>query len=209
MDVATFDAIPRSALPALLRRMPKAELHIHIEGSLEPEMIFHLAKRNSLTLAYPSVEALRRAYAFTDLQSFLDLYYVGASVLRTEQDFFDLAFAYLQRAAAENVVHAEVFFDPQTHTNRGVSFATVIAGLEQAMRRAQADFGISSSLILCFFAPPERGCGIRGAGAGSAVPAAFHRRGAGQQRMRPSAREVRSPVRSLPRAGAACGGACG
>ena len=150
MDAATFDAIPRSALPALLRRMPKAELHIHIEGSLEPEMIFHLAKRNSLTLAYPSVEALRRAYAFTDLQSFLDLYYVGASVLRTEQDFFDLAFAYLQRAAAENVVHAEVFFDPQTHTNRGVSFATVIAGLEQAMRRAQADFGISSSLILCF-----------------------------------------------------------
>lgn len=150
MDAATFDAIPRSALPALLRRMPKAELHIHIEGSLEPEMIFHLAKRNSLTLAYPSVEALRRAYAFTDLQSFLDLYYVGASVLRTEQDFFDLAFAYLQRAAAENVVHAEVFFDPQTHTNLGVPFETVIAGLEQAMRRAQADFGISSSLILCF-----------------------------------------------------------
>ncbi|MCX5722277.1 MAG: adenosine deaminase [Nitrospirae bacterium] len=150
MDAATFDTIPRSALPALLRRMPKAELHIHIEGSLEPELIFHLAKRNGLTLAYPSVEALRRAYAFTDLQSFLDLYYVGASVLRTEQDFFDLAFAYLERAAAENVVHAEVFFDPQVHTNRGVPFGTVIAGLEQAMRRAQADFGISSSLILCF-----------------------------------------------------------
>ncbi len=150
MDAATFDTIPRSALPALLRRMPKAELHIHIEGSLEPELIFHLAKRNDLTLAYPSVEALRRAYAFNDLQSFLDLYYVGASVLRTEQDFFDLAFAYLERAAAENVVHAEVFFDPQTHTNRGVPFGTMIAGLEQAMRCAQADFGISSSLILCF-----------------------------------------------------------
>ncbi len=150
MDAATFDTIPRSALPALLRRMPKAELHLHIEGSLEPEMIFCLAKRNGMTLAYPSVEALRRAYAFTDLQSFLDLYYVGASVLRTEQDFFDLAFAYLERAAAENVVHAEVFFDPQVHTNRGVLFGTVIAGLEQAMRRAQADFGISSSLILCF-----------------------------------------------------------
>jgi adenosine deaminase len=130
--------------------MPKAELHIHIEGSLEPELIFHLAKRNGMTLAYPSVEALRRADAFTDLQSFLDLYYVGASVLRTEQDFFDLAFAYLERAAAENVVHAEVFFDPQTHTNRGVPFGTVIVGLEQAMRRAQADVGISSSLILCF-----------------------------------------------------------
>lgn len=150
MDVATLDAIPRAALPALLRRMPKAELHIHIEGSLEPEMIFRLAKRNGLTLAYPSVEALRRAYAFADLQSFLDLYYVGASVLLTEQDFFDLAFAYLEQASAEQVVHAEVFFDPQTHTNRGVPFATVIAGLEQAMRRAQADFGISSSLILCF-----------------------------------------------------------
>lgn len=150
MDTAMFDTITRSALPALLRRMPKAELHIHIEGSLEPEAIFRLAKRNGMTLAYPSVEALRRAYAFTDLQSFLDLYYVGASVLRTEQDFFDLAFAYLERAAAENVVHAEVFFDPQTHTNRGVPFGTVIAGLEQGMRRAQADFGISSSLILCF-----------------------------------------------------------
>ncbi len=101
MDVATLDAIPRSALPALLRRMPKAELHIHIEGSLEPEMIFCLAKRNGLTLAYPSVEALRRAYSFTGLQSFLDLYYVGASVLLTEQDFFDLAFAYLEQAAVE------------------------------------------------------------------------------------------------------------
>lgn len=150
MDAAAFDTIPRSAMPALLKRMPKAELHIHIEGSLEPELIFRLAQRNGMTLAYLSVEALRRAYAFTDLQSFLDIYYAGASVLRTEQDFFDLAFAYLEQAAAENVVHAEVFFDPQTHTNRGVPFETVIVGLEHAMRRAHAKFGISASLILCF-----------------------------------------------------------
>ncbi|HET9976838.1 MAG TPA: adenosine deaminase, partial [Burkholderiaceae bacterium] len=100
--------------------MPKAELHIHIEGSLEPEMIFALAKRNGVKLAYPSVEALRAAYAFSDLQSFLDIYYAGASVLLTEQDFFDLGFAYLEKAAAENVRCAEIFFDPQTHTARGV-----------------------------------------------------------------------------------------
>ncbi len=145
-----FDAIPRAALPALLRRMPKAELHIHIEGSLEPEMIFKLAQRNGVKLAYPSVEALREAYAFTDLQSFLDIYYAGASVLLKEQDFFDMAFAYLERAAADNVVHAEVFFDPQTHTDRGVPFETMIVGLEHATRRAKAEFGLSASLILCF-----------------------------------------------------------
>ena len=104
MDTAAFDIIPRSAMPALLKRMPKAELHIHIEGSLEPELIFRLAQRNGMTLAYLSVEALRRAYAFTDLQSFLDIYYAGASVLLKEQDFFDMAWAYLQRAAADNVV---------------------------------------------------------------------------------------------------------
>jgi adenosine deaminase len=145
-----FDAIPRSALPALLQRMPKAELHIHIEGSLEPEMIFKLAQRNGVKLAYPSVEALRKAYAFTDLQSFLDIYYAGASVLLKEQDFFDMAFAYFERAAADNVVHAEVFFDPQTHTDRGVPFETLIVGLEHAARRAKAEFGLSASLILCF-----------------------------------------------------------
>jgi len=145
-----FDAIPRAALPALLKRMPKAELHIHIEGSLEPEMIFRLARRNGVALAYPSVEALREAYAFTDLQSFLDIYYAGASVLLKEQDFFDMAFAYLERAAADNVVHAEIFFDPQTHTDRGVPFETMIVGLEHAARRARAEFGLSASLILCF-----------------------------------------------------------
>jgi adenine deaminase len=145
-----FDAIPRATLPALLRRMPKAELHIHVEGSLEPELIFKLAQRNGVRLPYADVEALRRAYAFTDLQSFLDIYYAGASVLLKEEDFFDMAFAYLQKAAADNVVHAEIFFDPQTHTERGVPIDTVIVGLSHAMRRAHAELGISSSLILCF-----------------------------------------------------------
>ncbi|HJW12907.1 MAG TPA: adenosine deaminase [Albitalea sp.] len=130
--------------------MPKAELHIHIEGSLEPELIFALAQRNGVSLAYPSVEALRAAYAFTDLQSFLDIYYAGASVLLTAQDFEDMAMAYFQRAQADNVVHAELFFDPQTHTARGVPMATVIGGLSRACERAQSELGVSSALILCF-----------------------------------------------------------
>jgi adenosine deaminase len=138
------------ALPALLRRMPKAELHLHIEGSLEPELIFKLAARNGVALPYASVEALRAAYAFTDLQSFLDIYYAGASVLLKEQDFFDMAWAYFERAAVDNVVHAEIFFDPQTHTERGVPIEAVILGLDHACRRAHAEFGISSALILCF-----------------------------------------------------------
>ena len=137
-------------LPALLRRMPKAELHLHIEGSLEPELIFRLAQRNGVTLPFASVEALRAAYAFTDLQSFLDLYYAGASVLLKEEDFFDMAWAYFERAAADNVVHAEIFFDPQTHTARGVPMAAVIQGLAHAARRAHAEYGIGSALILCF-----------------------------------------------------------
>ena len=145
-----FDRIPRERLPALLRTMPKAELHVHIEGTLEPELIFALAQRNGVALPYPSVETLRAAYAFTDLQSFLDLYYAGAAVLLKEQDFFDMAWAYLQRAAADNVVHAEIFFDPQTHTERGVSMETVIVGLDHACRRAHAEFGLSAKLILCF-----------------------------------------------------------
>lgn len=145
-----FDAIARDRLPALLRTMPKAELHLHIEGTLEPELIFRLAQRNGVALPYPSVDALRAAYAFTDLQSFLDLYYAGAGVLKTEQDFFDMAWAYFERAAADNVVHAEVFFDPQTHTERGVGIETVIVGLEHACRRAHAEYGLSAKLILCF-----------------------------------------------------------
>ena len=134
----------------LLRAMPKAELHIHIEGSLEPELIFALARRNGVALAYPSVDALRQAYAFTDLQSFLDIYYAGASVLLQEQDFFDMAWAYFQRAKADGVVHAELFFDPQTHTDRGVPMATVIHGLARACKQAGNELGVSAALILCF-----------------------------------------------------------
>ena len=134
----------------LARAIPKAELHIHIEGSLEPELIFELAQRNGVALAYPSVEALRAAYAFTDLQSFLDIYYAGASVLLKAQDFHDMAWAYFLRAKADNVIHTEIFFDPQTHTARGVPMAAVIEGLSGACRKAEAELGISSALILCF-----------------------------------------------------------
>ena len=141
---------PASRLPPLVQAMPKAELHIHIEGSLEPELIFSLAQRNRVSLAYPDVEALRAAYAFTDLQSFLDIYYAGASVLMHAQDFEDMAWAYFQRAAADSVRRTEIFFDPQTHTERGVRIATVIEGLARAQARARAELGISSALILCF-----------------------------------------------------------
>lgn len=133
-------------LRTLLQQMPKAELHIHIEGSLEPELIFELAQRNGVTLPYPSVDALRAAYAFTDLQSFLDIYYAGASVLQTEQDFYDMTAAYLARAQADNVRHAEIFFDPQTHTARGVDIGTVINGIWRACQ----DAPLSTGLILCF-----------------------------------------------------------
>jgi adenosine deaminase len=141
--------IPAERLPQLLAAMPKAELHIHIEGSLEPELIFALARRNGLTLPYASVEELRRAYAFTNLQSFLDIYYAGASVLLHEQDFYDMAWAYLQRAAADHVIRAEIFFDPQTHTARGVAMETVIQGLHRACRDAKR-LGVDAELILCF-----------------------------------------------------------
>ena len=130
----------------MLQAMPKAELHIHIEGSLEPELIFELAQRNGVSLPYASVDALRQAYAFTDLQSFLDIYYTGASVLLTEQDFYDMTMAYLARAAADNVRHAEIFFDPQTHTARGVPFKTVVDGIWRACQ----DGPISATLIMCF-----------------------------------------------------------
>ncbi len=137
-------------LPELLRKMPKAELHMHIEGSLEPELIFALAQRNGIKIPYGSVAALRQAYAFTNLQSFLDIYYAGASVLLKEEDFYDMAMAYFARAALDNVVHAELFFDPQTHTARGVSMATVINGLHRACVDAQATLGVSALLIMCF-----------------------------------------------------------
>jgi adenosine deaminase len=150
MTPADFDAISRDRLPELIREAPKAELHIHIEGSLEPELIFALARRNGVALAYPSVDALRAAYAFTDLQSFLDIYYAGASALLREEDFFDLADAYFARAAADHVVRAEVFFDPQTHTARGVGIDVVIGGLHRACERARTERGMSVDLILCF-----------------------------------------------------------
>src|SRR5689334_1329690 len=130
--------------------MPKAELHIHIEGTLEPELIFSLARRNSVTLAYPSVDALRAAYAFKDLQSFLDVYYAGASVLVREDDFYDMAMAYFARAAADNVVHAQIFFDPQTHTERGIPLPPVINGLSRACSQAARIHGIEATLIMCF-----------------------------------------------------------
>jgi len=144
------DAPSRSHLAALLQAMPKAELHLHIEGTLEPELIFALARRNGLAPPRPDVESLRRAYAFHDLQSFLDLYYAGAAVLQREEDFYDMAMAYFRRAAADHVVHAEIFFDPQTHTLRGVEFGTVMKGLMRAQRDARAGLGVSSGLIMCF-----------------------------------------------------------
>ena len=137
-------------LESYIRALPKAELHLHIEGTLEPELMFELARRNGVKLPFASVEETRAAYDFSDLQSFLDLYYAGAAVLVTEQDFFDLAAAYFERAHADGVVHAELFFDPQTHTERGIAFETVLDGLERACLDAQQRFGISSRLILCF-----------------------------------------------------------
>ena len=137
-------------LAEFIRGIPKAELHIHIEGSLEPELIFAMAERNGVALPYPSVEALRAAYAFTNLQSFLDIYYAGASVLIAEQDFHDMAWAYFERAHADRVIHAELFFDPQTHTERGIDIGVVIRGLKRACDAAQPKFGLRARLILCF-----------------------------------------------------------
>ena len=137
-------------LDNFIRALPKAELHLHIEGSLEPELMFALAQRNGVTIPYASVEDVRAAYAFGNLQDFLDIYYAGADVLRTQQDFHDLATAYFDRAAADGVVHAELMFDPQTHTDRGIPFATVIEGLLSACEDAQTRHGISSALILSF-----------------------------------------------------------
>lgn len=130
--------------------LPKAELHLHIEGTFEPELIFKMADRNKVKLPYDSVESLRKAYQFTDLQSFLDLYYVCMNVLRTEEDFAELANAYFQKASKQNVVHAEIFFDPQAHTQRGVPFRTVIDGLWAAVKDSKKNFGITSKMIMCF-----------------------------------------------------------
>src|SRR6266536_1084116 len=137
-------------MDTFLRRIPKAELHVHLEGTLEPEMMFALARQNGLALRYDSVEEVRRAYRFRDLQSFLDLYYEGARVLRAEMDFFELTSAYLERAAEDGVRHAEVFFDPQTHTARGVPFEAIVGGIHRALADGERRLGVSSRLILCF-----------------------------------------------------------
>jgi adenosine deaminase len=139
-----------NALDAFVSGLPKAELHLHIEGSLEPELMFALAQRNRVALPFDSVEAVRAAYDFSNLQDFLDIYYQGANVLLTEDDFYDLAAAYFKRAAADKVRHAEIFFDPQTHTDRGIAYETVINGLHRAQKDAEVRHGVTSSLILSF-----------------------------------------------------------
>jgi adenosine deaminase len=146
----THKPVPLERLPELLRRMPKAELHMHIEGSLEPELMFALAKRNNVALRFPSEQALRDAYVFNNLQEFLDIYHEGTMVLKTEADFYDMTCAYLARAQADNVLHTEIFFDTQTHTGHGLDAATVINGLHRACADAPAKFGMTASLILCF-----------------------------------------------------------
>jgi adenosine deaminase len=142
--------MPAAPSNAFLSDLPKAELHLHIEGTLEPELMFELARRNGVALPYPDVEALRAAYVFDDLQSFLDIYYAGCRVLVEQRDFHDLTGAYLRRAAADGVRHTEIFFDPQTHTDRGVPFATVVEGVTGALAAAERGLGITSRLILCF-----------------------------------------------------------
>lgn len=137
-------------LRMLVHELPKAELHLHIEGTLEPELMMEIAQRNNVPLKFQSVEEIRAAYEFENLQSFLDIYYEGAQVLLHEQDFYDLTWAYLEKVSTENVRHVEIFFDPQTHTDRGVEFATVIDGIHRALSDAETKLGISSRLILCF-----------------------------------------------------------
>ncbi len=133
-----------------IQSLPKAELHLHIEGSLEPELMFDLAKRNSIEIPFASVEEVKKAYNFHNLQSFLDIYYQGANVLIHEQDFFDLTWAYVLKCKEDNVVHTEIFFDPQTHTDRGIEFDVVINGIHKALKKAEEDFGITSKIIMCF-----------------------------------------------------------
>lgn len=139
-----------SSLESFIRAIPKAELHLHIEGTLEPQMVFDLARKHGITLRHASVEALREAYCFADLQSFLDIYYAGAAVLRDASDFHALTAAYLRRAHQDGVVHVEIFFDPQTHTQRGVAFDAVISGIRRALLEAEQALGITHRLILCF-----------------------------------------------------------
>ena len=141
---------PTLTMKTFIEGLPKAELHLHIEGTFEPELMFKIAARNSIQLPYASVEALRKAYDFSELQDFLDIYYQGMNVLLTEQDYFDLTWAYLKKVNADKVRHVEIFFDPQGHTSRGVKFATVIHGIHRALQRAQIEFDLSSKVIMCF-----------------------------------------------------------
>lgn len=150
-----------SDIAQFIQALPKAELHIHIEGSLEPEMLFDLAVRNRVELPYPDVESVRKAYNFNCLQDFLDVYYQGMSVLHTEQDFHDLTWAYLQRCRDQNVVHTELFFDPQGHTERGIAIGTVIEGICSALRRGRFELGISSHVILCFLRHLDEASALR------------------------------------------------
>lgn len=137
-------------IESFIKNIPKAELHLHIEGTFEPELMLEIAKRNGIKTKYKSVEELKDAYAFSDLQEFLDIYYEGAGVLIKEQDFYDMTWAYLEKVHLQNVLHTEIFFDPQTHTDRGVDFGTVVKGIHRALEDAQSKFGMSSKLIMCF-----------------------------------------------------------
>ena len=134
----------------LIEKLPKAELHLHIEGSLEPELMFELAKRNNIQIPYKTIDDIKNAYNFTNLQSFLDIYYAGANVLITKQDFYDLTWAYILKCVENNIIHTEIFFDPQTHTQRGIEFETVITGIVEALNDAKEKFGITSAIIMCF-----------------------------------------------------------
>ncbi|WGS61571.1 adenosine deaminase [Vibrio lentus] len=137
-------------MDSFIKKLPKVELHLHIEGTLEPELMFELAKRNNVSIPFENPDQVREAYQFHNLQSFLDIYYQGANVLIHQQDFYDLTWAYLLKCQQDNVVHTEIFFDPQTHTERGISFDTVVGGITQALQRAEQELGISSQLIMCF-----------------------------------------------------------
>jgi len=134
----------------LIEKLPKAELHLHIEGSLEPELMFELAKRNNIQIPYKTIEDVKNAYNFTNLQSFLDIYYAGANVLITKQDFYDLTWAYILKCVENNIIHTEIFFDPQTHTQRGIAFETIILGIVEALKDAKKKYGITSAIIMCF-----------------------------------------------------------
>ena len=137
-------------MDSFIKKLPKVELHLHIEGTLEPELMFELAKRNNVSIPFENPDQVREAYQFHNLQSFLDIYYQGANVLIHQQDFYDLTWAYLLKCQQDNVVHTEIFFDPQTHTERGIGFDTVVGGITQALQKAEQKLGISSQLIMCF-----------------------------------------------------------